>query len=990
MNLNTSLIIQLYYLRKTEEEKSLILEVRCKMCYREKTIFLTLLIMLVFVQFSVAQQMGKISGTIIDSETGDPIVGANIFLEETTLGASSDLDGNFVILRVPEGQYSLVVSVIGYTDVRVNKLTIKSGQTKKLDIALKPEILSATEVIEVTARALTNTEASLLKLRQKSVSVSDAISAELIEKNKSSNAADAMKYVTGASVVGNKYVLVRGLGERYSLTQLNGVELPTSDPNKRSFNFDLIPAAIIKNIVTIKTFTPDQPGNFSGGIVNLGTKSYPDNLLIQFSNSISYNVHTTFNDNFLSSSLSETDWLGMDDGLRSLPKQLKDPTLVIPSEIEAERNPEKAKLLNDLTKAFNPELSALTRRAPLNQSYSFALGNQINLANRPFGYLLSLSYKRNATYYENGEVGRWKLTGNVENNDELTNLISLKDKKGTENVYLGGVLNLSFKPHPYHQLQSNLVVSQSGQNEARYLVGRWPEQFLDNPNAFFETRVIHYTQRNLQSYQLKGESVFPKFTDLKIDWKGQLGFSSQDEPDARYFSDNFAHRKFQGRDTVIYSISPSIYPRPARYFRKLNETKRNFDLKFSFPLRFSNQFKAKFMLGGYYQEKSRTFRENLFEYYQGRSIRYQGDPNTFFSFENAGIIDTVNNKFLIGNYIKKSLNALGGDYDGEEFIRAAFCRIDLPLTKNLKVTTGVRFEQTDMTVFDSDTAGYLKTNDWLPSLNINYSLTQNTNLRLSYGHTLARPNFREKAPYASYTFMNDAIFQGNPNLKHSKIDNYDFRWEWFTAPNEIVAFSAFYKYLRNPIERVINLLYTSEGAIITYENVNYARVYGIEFEVRQNLGKFHRLLKNFSLGTNLSLMNSQVKIPDEEYKLIKELNPNAKDTRPLQGQSPYLINVHLDYTHPNWGTNVNVFFNVFGKRLAEVSLGGTPDVYEKPQPMLDISLSQPLISNLILSAQVENLMNTSYKLYQHYKGKDYTRQYYSIGRTISIGIKAKL
>ncbi len=302
----------------------------------------------------------------------------------------------------------------------------------------------------------------------------------------------------------------------------------------------------------------------------------------------------------------------------------------------------------------------------------------------------------------------------------------------------------------------------------------------------------------------------------------------------------------------------------------------------------------------------------------------------------------------------------------------------------------MRYETTRLTVSDIDTAGYLNTNDWLPSVNLVYTIFPNSNLRLAYGKTLARPNFRENAPYASYLFMNDVIFQGNIGLQRTLIDNYDVRFEWFPRSGELIAISGFYKYFNQPIERVINLLYASEGAIVKYENVDHAVVYGMELEVRKQLDEIWSALKHFAVATNISLIHSRVNIPADELRLIRELNPNAADTRPLQGQSPYIVNAELIYNHPEQGTQASLYFNVFGERLAEVSLGGTPNVFEQPRPELNFNISQRIKNGMRLSFRAQNILNSSFRMVQHYKGHDYIRQEYSTGRTFSIGLTYNL
>lgn len=936
---------------------------------------------------------GRVLGKLVDAETGDPLIGANVLLEGTTLGASSDLDGTFIIMDVPPAVYTVVVMYVGYSETRVENLKVQPDQAAKLDLSIKPEVIES-EAVVVEAALMKDTEASLLKKRQRATAVSDAISAEQISRAGSGNAADAMSRVTGASVVGGKYVYIRGLGERYSNTQLNGAELPSADPDKKAFQLDLFPSGLLDNIVTIKTFTPDQPGNFSGGIVDVGTKTFPERFTLNFSTAVVTNTLSTGEPGFLTYQGGGSDWKGMDDGTRALPEELSDPNVFIPPLNQARNNPELAADLDNYSNAFKTGMAPRTKTGPLNQRYAFSIGNQGQLFKRPLGYMVSFNYTTDASFYRGGQVGRWKLTGKVAENEELANQVLLSDTQGKEDVLWGGLATLNYKPHANHEIGGNIIRTQSGESTSRYLVGVWPEQFLDNPNAYFETRALRYVERSLSSFQFNGKHYLRPLGRMTFTWSGTIAETSQDEPDARFFSDNFAIQNFQGLDTTIYSISPSIYPRPARYFRNLEESSRNLNLQISLPFKQWSGQQSKFSVGAYYNQKERIFTEQLYEYWQGTGFRYNGDAEAFFSPPNIGIIgvDTLSNgyRYNFGNYIQKSPNALGGDYSGDEEITAGFGMLEMPLFSRLRIIGGVRFEATRMEVFDDDTTGGIDANDWLPSVNLVYQLSPQMNLRGAYGRTLARPNFREKAPYASYDFANDVIFQGNVDLKRTLIDNFDLRWEWFARSGEIYAVSGFYKRFRNPIERVIDLRYASEGAIVRFENVEEAKVYGLELEVRKHLDELSGLLRYVRVGGNFSLVYSEVNIPENELLLIRQLDPNAGTTRPLQGQSPYIINLEMGYYNPALGSDISLHYNVFGERLSEVSLGGTPNVFEQSRPLLDVIYTQPVWSGLSLKLSGKNLLDTSYRTIHEYKGEKYVRQLYKLGREFSVGLSYQI
>jgi len=948
--------------------------------------FVFSLILLLSIMKIYAQETGIITGTVVDKQNGEALIGANIFLEGTTLGAPTDFDGNYIIKGIVPGKYTLTASMIGYAKVKITDVEVKSEEVLKMDITLSSKAIETEEIV-VTAKMALNSEAGLLKNRQKSNSISDAISAELISRSGSINAADAMTKVTGASVVGGKYVYVRGLGERYSSTHLNGAELPSADPDKKAFNMDLFPSGVLDNIVTVKTFTPDKPGNFSGGIIDIATKSYPDRFTLKLSSASSYNTSTSFNDNFLTYRGGGTDWLGMDDDTRSLPSLLTNPDLKIPTSSTARFNTEQAQLLDEISKSFVPQMSATIKTAPINQSYSLSVGDQVQLFNMPLGYLGSLTYSREYSFYENGTSGRWKLTGNVNDIESLAELSYLNDTKGTDEVNWGGLITLNLKTDPMHEIGADIIYTQSGQSTARFLEGRWLEQFNESPDAIFQTRVLSYTERNLQSYQVHGKHVLDNILGLSVNWSGNISKALQEDPDSRYFSNTKSVQFSQGRDTTIYSIAGSNYALPSRYFRNMNEDSKGVNLDFSLPFNIWENLQAKFKIGGAFSEKDRVFTERRFEYELG-SVRYNGNPEEFFSPVNVGITsyDSVRNRYTFGSYISESPDARGGNYNGYEKISAIYGMIEIPVSSFLKFIGGARYEISKMDVYGKNRKGFLDNKDFLPSLNLIYQLTENMNIRTSYGKTLARPNFREKAPYANYNFTADFIFIGNPDLKRTLIDNYDLRWEWFLRPGEIIAVSGFYKHFKNPIERVINVLFASEGGEVFYDNIDKADIMGIEIEVRKRFDEVLDELSNFSIGANVSLIDSKVNIPADELTVIRQNDPNAESTRHLQGQSPYLLNIDFGYDNQISGTYVSLFYNVFGDRLAEVSIGGTPDVFERSRPVLDFTASQNVFTNFNIKLSIKNILNSPYKLTHEFKGSEFIRTEYKSGTSFSFGI----
>ncbi|MEW6749439.1 MAG: TonB-dependent receptor [Candidatus Latescibacterota bacterium] len=945
--------------------------------------------------WAAAQHPGRVTGTVVDSQSGDPLVGATVLIEGTHQGAICDLEGAFRILQVVPGAHVLVCTMIGYQKVRVVDVVVQPGEATALEIALQPEAIVLDEEVVVQARKVRNTGATLLKERQKAAAVSDAISADEISRAGSGDAAEAMAHVTGASVVGGQYVYIRGLGDRYASVQLNGIELPSADPNKRAVPMDLLPASLLDNIVTTKSFTPDQPGSFTGGSVNVGTRSYPDRLTLSVSASGAYNAQTTFQDQFLTYDGGNRDWLGVDDGTRRLPEAVANGA-AIPDIGSAWKDREAALALESLSKSFTPTMAPRPGSAPVNYSGSASLGSQVRLFGLPLGFLATVTHTRSHSFYDDGTSARWQLTSRT--SETLNNDFLLRDTHGTEKVSWGSLLTASYKLAPSQELGFTYMLNHNAEDEARYLAGTFPRDL--EPDAVYETRVLHFTERQLRSAQLTGRHQFAPLHDARLEWSGSLATTTQDEPDLRYFTDNYVTTFQPARDengnhlrdengqplrrpVTRYSIRPDIYPVPTRYFRSLEETNREAKVDLALPLRTRSGRTATFQVGGLVVDKERRFAERRYELRQD-DIRYDGQSLSFFSDANVGIVDSTGGSYRFGTYVRDNTQ-LSGSYDGDEQVYATYAMVELPLTTHLRAVGGARLEATRTDVASRDpskTPGHLSANDLLPALGLVHELRPGTNLRASYGRTLARPTFRELAPYASFDFVGAFEFVGNEKLKRTLVDNYDLRWERFGTPGEIWAVSLFYKGFHDPIERAIQTI----NGEVQFQNVDEARVAGLELEMGQGLGRLAPALGSVHLGANLSLVHSQVSVPRRELQIRRSLVPDASGRRPLQGQSPYVLNLDVAYDNLGGGLAAGLYYHHFGRRLAEVSLGGTPNVYEEGRGGLDYTLSKTLWHVYRLKLTARNLLDPQVRLVYPFMGRNYVAHSYSTGRSYSLSL----
>jgi TonB-dependent receptor len=939
--------------------------------------------MLLFCSAALARP-AAVRGRVVDLSTGEPLSFVTVRLLEAEgkqHGTQTDLEGSFEIPNLAPGAYALKVSMIGYANYEVADLALTEEQTLTVPaIALLPETIQGEEIV-VTAEMVKDSEAALLKDRQKASAVSDAISAEQVSRAAAGNAADAMEKVTGVAVVEGKYLYVRGLGDRYSNVRLNGASLASSDPDRNTVSMDIFPSKFLESIVTSKTFTPDQSGDFTGGSVNIKTTTFPDHLKISFSSSTSGNSAAGKRGQFLTYGGGGSDWLAKDDGTRAIPGPLADPNVEIPDIGSTFTNKEKALELDRLSKSFSAVMAPGRTSAPSYHSHALSLGNQIRLFDRQLGYFASVNYSKSYISYVDGVSAQYNLAGNVSETNELDNLQMLKDSKSSEKVLLGVLANFSYKPGASHRLHSTYIHNRSGESTSRYQYGALPR---DLPaGTVYETRVLGYVQRALESFQLGGEhNLAGGSSPLKFDWTGSYSKSTQEEPDLRFFTNDYTVVTRSGVTDTVFDIKASNYSMPVRFYRNLNED--IYDAQANLVVPFSRSSSLK--LGSSLGHKERTFRERRFMYYS-EGARYDGDPETFFS-DGMGILDSSYGFYTFGNYIVDA-SQLASNYDGDQNIFAAYGMVDLPVAGGLRLVTGARYETTRLNVTSQDTReeeGRLSNNDLLPSVNFVYAMGAATNVRAAYSKTLARPTFRELAPYSTFDYVGDFVFSGNPSLKRTLIDNYDVRWEWFVRPGELVAASAFRKDFTDPIERAI-ISINNEGQ---FQNVPNARVTGIEFEARLRLDHVARPLGNFQIGGNLTLIKSKVSIPPTELGAIRSLDPNAPDTRNLQGQSPYVINLDLGYVNRRMGTSVNAFYNIFGERLSEVSLGGSPNVFEKPRGMFDLNISQKLGRGISFGFAGKNLFDADVRKVQTYKGREYVVAQHKIGRTYKFGINYNL
>jgi len=934
----------------------------------------TIAILIMLIPFTAAAQNGLLKGKVIDAELGEELIGATIVVEGSSIGVTSDLDGNYAISDLKPGVYTFVSQFISYQTQKFENVEIKPDKTTTLNIALKPESLGLDEVV-IVAKASKRSEAALLNVQKKSTNVIEGLSAEQMSRSGDGDAASALKRVTGINVAEGKYIFVRGLSDRYSKTTLNGSEIPGLDPNRNTVQMDIFPSSLIENIVVYKSFSPDLPGDFTGGYINIETRDFPETFCLDAAFSFGFNTQASFNNNYLSYQGSTSDALGFDNGFRSIPQSA---SASIPD------YPVETQTLTSITTDFNKIMEPQRTTSFLNNKVSFSVGDNKNIGKQSqLGYIFGFSYKHDDEFYENGEKGRYQLNG--QGDSQLNTQHKYTDTRGRSEALWGTLLNVSLKINQRHKLGINLFKNQSGMSSARYMQGKKPSDDADG--LLIETRVLQWLERSLNTAQLRGEHYFENMLRLKFNWLAAVSYSYQDEPDMRFFTNSY----YPGNnDKNKYQIEPSIYKVPARYYRFMEEM--NYDFKANFTLDLgSGKHTPTLKFGASYLHKNRSFNDKRIDYaFQMPSNSYNGSISDFIADESIGnnIETTPANGRLFGLYVRGNpADDLKNSYNATQNVSAAYLMLDTKIGSKFRLTGGLRLEHTLINSQSLDTRlehGYLNNTDFLPALNLTYHLNNSTNLRLNLSRTLARPTFRELAPYANEDFAGGETYIGNAQLQRTLINNVDIKWEYFMRTGEIVSLAVFYKGFTNPIELVDNP--KAQNPELKWENTDKATVYGFETDLRKKFD-FINALRNIKLGINFSYIVSSVDIDTAQHDGIRTEETENVRSRAMWGQSPYIVNVFASYENSKHGVSANLVYNVSGPKIVVNVKGATPDIYEQPLHSLNFVANKSIGKNFILNFKVKNILNSTFRQSYSYNNKEYNYRSFKRGVLVEFGIK---
>ena len=974
---------------------------------------------------------GGIRGTVYDKDFSAPLPQARVSINEILLSAVTADDGHFLFERVPPGRYTLSVVKDGYERQVISGVVVTAGQLTDVRADLASEVVELDELVVTGADLLAGGDLASLEIRQTSVTMQDAISSELLKRSGVSDLAGALKLVVGTSVVGGKYASVRGLSDRYTGTTLNGVRVPSADPRRRAVQVDQFPSGTIDSVTVTKTFTSDLQGDFTGGGIDIRTRSIPEGKVLAVTASLEHNSLATGNDSFLTYDGGGVTTLGNDHGARDLPEEANDPLPTFPRFIPKPTPAQFAasQAYDRLVRSFTPVMGVTREDPGANYAFSVVAGNRWPAGSRGvLGVMGALTTSHKYDYFEDGQNN----TGEVSVADQPIALTRPRsDSRGSDNLLLGGQGTIVWQPTPHHELTARVIANQATEDEARFQVQETGDVTVE------QNQSLHYTERRVTTYQLQGRHILADlfradgahFRDLSLDWVAAKNRTRQDEPDVRYFRNVF--------DTSTLAAEMPANSTEAentrRIWRAIEESNTVGGLNLNAPFHQWSGTEGHLKAGLMIDRTDRVSTQNSFTYkfasqFGGATNLAAAHNRMLARFKAAGPDDLWTDVFLDPGRIGLATNSppapnqllwtivpLGDDvdYTGQQSIDGYYAMGEVPLSPTVKIIGGARRESTAIAVIPTneafgkveiieilpsgdraivsvpqdETNVDIKDTALLPSVGVVYEVIPNMNLRASWGRTIARPTFRELAPVATEEFIFGDEYIGNPTLTLSHITNYDVRWEWFRKPGEVLTFGLFGKKLQDPIEQIS----FSAGGRSFIQPVNYQRgqVYGVEIEAREPLDPIATWLRGVGLGVNLTLIRSEVDVPPSEQTSLSDFGLD-EPTRRLQGQPDYVFNFNASYDNDRSGTSGGLFYNVVGETLltgaARGAENGSPNVFELPYHGLDLRLSQRVGKGVSVVFKATNILRSDRRsVYRTPDGEEVVKTLRDTALLISLG-----
>jgi hypothetical protein len=888
-----------------------------------------MILMMILPMFTSAQSV-NIRGRIINTKN-EPVPGASIVIQETKKLVSANVEGEFNFTLEKGKRYSVLVSSTGYQSKSVDEIDPATLVDEPLVIVLEPKVTTGESIVIRSTRRQESTVA-LLTFQRTSSSMASGLAADFIRRTPDKNTGEVLKRVSGASIQDNRFVVVRGLSDRYNAAMLNTAQLPSSEPDRKAFSFDMFPAALIDNIIIHKTATPEFTGEFSGGLVQVNTRDIPTKDVLTVGVGIGYNNQSTFKP-FTSNARNKFDWLGFDDGTRNLPDSF-------PANARDYR-------------ALGKNAAGVARQVALSQDFSGDVYRESTSDAMPI-YNFNLTYAKTHRFKRGGILGT--LVGMTYRKAQLiyevdrrfheadgTVIFDYKDRQNLYQVNWGGVANISYVKgrtkiswkNLFNQLYEDKYYVREGYNTSRLNDLKLYSSYLN--------------QRSLATTQLEGEHQLSK-GGIKLRWNGNAGYNMKTQPDLRT-----ALYARTINTTQPFDIDPDD---TRRFYSELQDYSVGGGGQLIVPMNWGLKDKQTLKLGGgnttrFRDFSSRIFRYNVTNYNSFIAANGRKPVDQAFMPDNMG-----NSGFLLEEFTNNV-----DSYFGISVLNSAYGMMDNTFG-DLRLIWGLRAENfqqllTSRTQTGNRSVRLTEKWDMLPSLNAMLKMGEKTNLRLSGSRTVARPEFREIAEFAFYDYELNYGILGDTGLRRSSIMNYDARYEFYPKAGESISIGAFFKDFTDPIELRLDPASNADARRYFYSNALSARSIGFEVEVRKGLDFIAPKLKNFSVFGNYTYIRSEVTFND-----LSAGNKEVKADRPLQGQSPYLLNLGLQYTSPVF--NASLLYNRIGERLSLVGNNEFPNVFERPRNLVDLQMSTKVLDKKgELKLNVSDLLNNAFYHYEN-------------------------
>ncbi len=957
----------------------------------------TLLLITTFLSLGLlAQDKATVRGLVIDQTLGETLPSATVKVPNTSIGTRTDLDGKFSILLDP-GTYNLEISFVGFQPVLIENLVLTSGETRILDNILMGDVQvnEIKDEVVVTAKASRQTENAMLSIKKLSANVIDGITADNFRKVGDGDAAASIKRVPGVSIDNGKYVYVRGLGDRYTKTTLNGIDIPGLDPDRNTLQLDIFPTSVMDNIVVNKSFVAELPADFTGGIVDIGLKDFPETKRFNVSTSLGYNPQFHFNQNYLDYQGGKTDFLGFDDGTRAIPIEKDVPTF---NQALADIHGPGGKAYTDVLNKFSPYMAAHEKASGADFGFGIDLGNQMNKENgKTHGYSFLANYKNQTKYYQDVEYGRYGLKADP-SITEMEQREYQTGNYGVNEVQLSLMGGYAIKSQKAKHL-INLLHIQNGESKA----GIFDYEQADQGANFqgFQHN-LEYSQKSLTNLLLSGKYNFAG-SNWELEWKASPTLSLMKDPDVRFT------RYVERGGAPVIGTEGGL---PQRIWRDLEEVDVNLKTDAVKKTKIFDK-DAKIRTGVSYNYKNRDFVLRSFYINPkpgSQSIPLTGNPDELFFAENLWPNQENPTMGVIYQALFEPRNP--NQYQANVSNIAAYGSVESKLGSKLKTIIGLRMENYTQRYTGQNQLGTIslkneKVLDNLglyPTINLVYNATEKSNLRFSATRTVARPSMKELSYAEIYDPLTGRTFIGglfkdednqtgvsywDGNLVSTKVNNFDLRYEIFPSVGNTLSVGAFYKYLTNPIEIVQSF---KQAGAFQPRNVGNGQVLGAELEFRHNLAFLSSKLKALSVNMNLTYTQSSIKYSateKESREANKREGQTIGDSREMAGQAPYMVNGGLLYSGAinNNGFEAGLFYNVQGPTLIYVGIVDRPDIYSRPFHSLDFNMNKSFGKNqkYRIGFNVTNLLgNKRQEVFKSYESNDEIFTSYYPGRNFKL------